>query len=924
MATTLAARPLPRAIRRTRWPEKAGAYRAVATAAAVEQDERRPFTPHELPPIPVAPPSSRRDALREAKPFSDFLTDSFSRQHDYLRISVTERCNLRCLYCMPEAGIDLSPPKTQLTSPEIFYLSQLFVNQGVNKIRLTGGEPTVRKDIVPLMQQIGSLRSNGLRELALTTNGISLHRKLDALVEAGLTGVNISLDTLDPFQFQLLTRRQGFDAVMKSINRVQDLNRLGAGVKLKVNCVVMRGLNDHQVMPFVDMTRDQDLEVRFIEYMPFGGNKWEEQKMMPYAEMLDVIRDRYPTLTRMQDAKNDTSKSWHIPGFAGRIGFITSMTHNFCGTCNRLRITSDGNLKVCLHGETEVSLRDILRTERNGEPMDESAFEAIREIELARREDNASSLQMGGEEGWISKERQLLDVIGAAVKRKKAKHAGMGELENMKNRPMILIGGPKPSGGEDSGEDVGESTKRASQSQQAPDFAPFGFQSLSGLFEQPPRGRYSRPKDLQDWQTTSGGAESAESSPLKPSEETEDPSLASTGPTSVVEEEPIEPSEAAFRTQFSPEGQDSQRQEERKLSGHANFLPSLSEDKTLSPQKEPLSSKKGRNSPSSRARHERHMDRIWDRRRRGRSVKSSGQSFTSRKHPASSSTAIQSSKPRQSNPFSLPSLPQEPSSTSFRRVRLDTSAPKTTAWGIPVEETPPETKGTSNILTEAARPALKARIGHSISGDDRNLSERKLTHLTSSGDAHMVDVGGKAATRRVAIAFGYVRFSNPEPFRLVSENSNKKGDVLGVARIAGIMAAKRTSDLIPLCHPLPITKVELDVQIRDPNTSSTLWKDNEHGVATIQAQVECFGPTGVEMEALTAVAAASLTVYDMCKAADHLMRIETSRVVYKSGGKNGVDSVGQWARSMGEDFFKQRALELPDSRRFQGQNQIGR
>ncbi|RMX74577.1 hypothetical protein D0869_12453 [Hortaea werneckii] len=881
MVTTLAARPLPRAIRRTRWPEKAGAYRAVATAAAVEQDERRPFTPHELPPIPVAPPSSRRDALREAKPFSDFLTDSFSRQHDYLRISVTERCNLRCLYCMPEAGIDLSPPTTQLTSPEIFYLSQLFVNQGVNKIRLTGGEPTVRKDIVPLMQQIGGLRSNGLRELALTTNGISLHRKLDALVEAGLTGVNISLDTLDPFQFQLLTRRQGFDAVMKSINRVQDLNRLGAGVKLKVNCVVMRGLNDHQVMPFVDMTRDQDLEVRFIEYMPFGGNKWEEQKMMPYAEMLDVIRDRYPTLTRMQDAKNDTK--------------------------------------------------------RNGEPMDESAFEAIREIELARREDNASSLQMGGEEGWISKERQLLDVIGAAVKRKKAKHAGMGELENMKNRPMILIGGlphqiraysssssPKPSGGEDSGEDVGESTKRASQSQQAPDFAPFGFQSLSGLFEQPPRGRYSRPKDLQDWQTTSGGAESAESSPLKPSEETEDPSLASTGPTSVVEEEPIEPSEAAFRTQFSPEGQDSQSQEERKLSGHANFLPSLSEDKTLSPQKEPLSSKKGRNSPSSRARHERHMDRIWDRRRRGRSVKSSGQSFTSRKHPASSSTAIQSSKPRQSNPFSLPSLPQEPSSTSFRRVRLDSSAPKTTAWGIPVEETPPETKGTSNILTEAARPALKARIGHSISGDDRNISERKLTHLTSSGDAHMVDVGGKAATRRVAIAFGYVRFSNPEPFRLVSENSNKKGDVLGVARIAGIMAAKRTSDLIPLCHPLPITKVELDVQIRDPNTSSTLWKDNEHGVATIQAQVECFGPTGVEMEALTAVAAASLTVYDMCKAADHLMRIETSRVVYKSGGKNGVDSVGQWARLMGEDFFKQRALELPDSRRFQGQNQIGR
>ncbi|KAI7108119.1 molybdenum cofactor biosynthesis prote [Hortaea werneckii] len=843
------------------------AFAERATHPTIEHDERRPFTPHELP--PVSPPSSRCDALREAKPFSDFLTDSFSRQHDYLRISVTERCNLRCLYCMPEAGIDLSPPKTQLTSPEIFYLSQLFVNQGVNKIRLTGGEPTVRKDIVPLMQQIGSLRSNGLRELALTTNGISLHRKLDAMVEAGLTGVNISLDTLDPFQFQLLTRRQGFDAVMKSINRVQEMNRLGAGVKLKVNCVVMRGLNDHQVMPFVDMTRDQDLEVRFIEYMPFGGNKWEEQKMMPYAEMLDVIREKYPTLTRMQDAKNDTK--------------------------------------------------------RNGEPMDEPAFEAIREIELARRKDNASSSQMGGEEGWVSKERQLLDVIGAAVRRKKAKHAGMGELENMKNRPMILIGGPNSSGGEESGEDVGDSSKPANQSHQAPDFAPFGFQSLSGLFEQPPRIRYSRPKDPQDWQTISGGAESAaESSPPKPSEETEDRSLASTGPTAGVEEEPIEPSEAAFRTQFGPEGQDSQSQEERKLSGHVDFLPSLSEDKTLSPPEEPLSSKKSRNSPSSRARHERHMDRIWDRRRRGRSVKSSGQSLTSRKHPASSSTAIQSSKPRQSNPFSLPSPPQEPSSTSFRRVRLDTSTPKQTAWGIPVNESASETQGASDQLTKAAGPPLRARVAPSISGDDRNLSEHKLTHLTSSGDAHMVDVGGKAATRRVAIAFGYVRFSNPEPFRLVSENSNKKGDVLGVARIAGIMAAKRTSDLIPLCHPLPITKVEVDVQIRDPNSFSTLWKDNEHGIATIQAQVECFGPTGVEMEALTAVAAASLTVYDMCKAVDHLMRIETSRVVYKSGGKNGVDFLGQWARLMGEDFFKQRALELPDSRRFQSQNQIGR
>lgn len=228
---------------------------------------------------------------------------------------------------------------------------------------------------------------------------------------------------------------------MKSIDRVKEMNRLGAGIKLKINCVAMRGLNDHQILPFVDMTQDEDIEVRFIEYMPFGGNKWSQNKMLPYAEMLDLIRAKYPAITRLQDAKTDTSKTWQVPGFTGRFGFITSMTHNFCGTCNRLRITSNGNLKVCLHGNAEVSLRDILREDNNGEPMDEAAFEAIRQLELERTERTASRVGFDGEHGWHSKERKLLDVIGAAVQRKKAKHAGMGALENMKNRPMILIGG---------------------------------------------------------------------------------------------------------------------------------------------------------------------------------------------------------------------------------------------------------------------------------------------------------------------------------------------------------------------------------------------------------------------------------------------------------------------------------------------------
>ena len=339
---------------------------------------------------------------------------------------------------MPEEGVTLSPPSHLLTTPEIAYLSELFVSQGVTKIRLTGGEPTIRRDILPLMHSIGDLRRKGLRELCLTTNGITLHRKLDSMVEAGLTGVNLSLDTLDPFQFQIMTRRKGFDAVMRSIDRILEMNKLGAGIKLKINCVVMRGINERDIVSFVELGREKDIEVRFIEYMPFDGNKWSEGKMIGYKEMLAMIREKYSTLCKVENHKNDTSKTYAVPGFVGRIGFITSMTHNFCGTCNRLRITSDGNLKVCLFGNSEVSLRDLLRKDNGGEPIDEAAMETLKRVAMDRRQalpGTTSTLN------YSMREQELLDVIGMAVKRKKERHAGMGKLENMKNRPMILIGG---------------------------------------------------------------------------------------------------------------------------------------------------------------------------------------------------------------------------------------------------------------------------------------------------------------------------------------------------------------------------------------------------------------------------------------------------------------------------------------------------
>jgi len=336
---------------------------------------------------------------------------------------------------MPEEGVALSPPSHNLTTAEIVYLSRLFVEQGVTKIRLTGGEPTVRKDIVDLIQQIGALQSLGLKELCITTNGIALHRKLEVMVRAGLTNINLSLDTLDPFQYTLMTRRNGFETVMKVIDKIFSLKREGFRIKFKINCVVMRGLNDREIIPFTELAKDKDVEIRFIEYMPFDGNKWARGKMITYMEMLGQIREKYPGIQRVANERGDTSKTYNIPGFVGKLGFITSMTENFCSTCNRLRITSDGNLKVCLFGNNEVSLRDIMREYNEGKPIE---ADSLHKLVALRDSPVSTSITELSTRGPGSR---LLEVIGLAVRRKAEKHADLGDLEKMENRPMILIGG---------------------------------------------------------------------------------------------------------------------------------------------------------------------------------------------------------------------------------------------------------------------------------------------------------------------------------------------------------------------------------------------------------------------------------------------------------------------------------------------------
>ncbi|CAK9310314.1 unnamed protein product [Citrullus colocynthis] len=337
------------------------------------------------------------DEIQKENSDSNMLVDSFGRLHTYLRISLTERCNLRCQYCMPAEGVDLTPSSKLLTRNEIIRLANLFVSSGVNKIRLTGGEPTIRKDIDDICLELSNLK--GLKTLAMTTNGIVLARRLPKLKECGLTAINISLDTLVPAKFEFMTRRKGHEKVMESINAAIDLGYN----PVKVNCVIMRGFNDDEICNFVELTREKPINIRFIEFMPFDGNVWNVKKLVPYSEILQTVAKNFTTLAQLGDHPTETAKNFRIDGHQGTVSFITSMTEHFCAGCNRLRLLADGNFKVCLFGPSEVSLRDPLR---HG------------------ADDN-----------------ELREIIGAAVRRKKASHAGMFDIAKTANRPMIHIGG---------------------------------------------------------------------------------------------------------------------------------------------------------------------------------------------------------------------------------------------------------------------------------------------------------------------------------------------------------------------------------------------------------------------------------------------------------------------------------------------------
>jgi GTP 3',8-cyclase len=287
------------------------------------------------------------------------ITDSYNRIHDYLRISLTDNCNLRCFYCMPEEEYTFTPASQLMQVNEIKKLAEIFVKEGVNKIRLTGGEPLVRKDAAEIILSLSELPVN----LAITTNGTRLHEFLDVLKRAKISSINISLDTLQEDRFKLITRRDHFKTVTNNIRLMID-----NGFHVKVNVVVMKGLNDGEINDFVEWTKDQPIHIKFIEFMPFEGNRWTSNKVFTLQEILDVIAEKY-LFIKLNPELHDTAKKFMVPGHAGTFAVISTMSENFCGDCNRMRLTADGKLKNCLFSRSETDLLGALRSGQPIEPL---------------------------------------------------------------------------------------------------------------------------------------------------------------------------------------------------------------------------------------------------------------------------------------------------------------------------------------------------------------------------------------------------------------------------------------------------------------------------------------------------------------------------------------------------------------------------
>ena len=301
------------------------------------------------------------------------LLDPYKRRINYLRISITDRCNLRCRYCMPEEGIPLIPHESLLTYEEILRIVRLFAMEGISKVRITGGEPLVRKGMVSLVAQLAQIK--GINDLSLTTNGVLLKELAADLKRAGLKRVNISLDSLRRDRFCQITRRDDYERVWEGI-----VEALSVGLSpIKINMVAIQGLNDDEIEPFARLTLHLPLTVRYIEYMPSGnGEEWREGNVLTIPQ----IKGRLEKMGRLnpiqENQKDGPALRFQFEGAVGEIGLIGAVSTHFCADCNRLRLTPDGKIRTCLFSDEEIDLREILRKEGTDRDLKEKLYAALR------------------------------------------------------------------------------------------------------------------------------------------------------------------------------------------------------------------------------------------------------------------------------------------------------------------------------------------------------------------------------------------------------------------------------------------------------------------------------------------------------------------------------------------------------------------
>ncbi|MFS4456640.1 GTP 3',8-cyclase MoaA [Maribacter sp. 2304DJ31-5] len=299
------------------------------------------------------------------------LIDNHNRTINYLRLAVTDRCNLRCNYCMPSEGIDFVKNDKLFTIDELCRLSDILISQGIDKIRITGGEPFVRKDLMVLLRYLSGLE--GLRDISVTTNATLIGPYIDELKALGIKNINVSLDAIDKSTFERITGRDQYDVVHNNLIRL-----ISEGFNVRINFIALEGQNTQDILPVLELARHYDVSVRYLEEMPFnGGSKFFRSIAWDYKRILGHIREVYPDYYPLESPATSTSINYKIPGFKGTFGVIPSFSRTFCGSCNRLRISATGDVITCLYAKASTNLRDIMRGTNAKEKIKEEIVRAV-------------------------------------------------------------------------------------------------------------------------------------------------------------------------------------------------------------------------------------------------------------------------------------------------------------------------------------------------------------------------------------------------------------------------------------------------------------------------------------------------------------------------------------------------------------------